>query len=147
MQNGMRVGRSGMLLSCVGVVLALASWKVETPVSTLGIVVGLLAVLVGAFPFAIGWGQSRQGSAFLRAVSEPNATRALLLDLKPLAGNRRSLALLLNDGKRQTLAVTNEQAHTILEVAKAFSPAAEVGEHEAAQRAVAALSVSASAQA
>jgi hypothetical protein len=138
-QSGMRVGRSGMMLAVAGVFLALAAWKFDTPVSKLGIVVGLLAVVTGVIPFVIGWSQSRQGAPFLRALSEPAAVSALLLDTKTLPGNRRSLSLLLADGAHQTVALKESEARTVLDVVSKLSPAADTGERDEAQRVVAQL--------
>ena len=138
-QSGMRVGRSGMMLTVLGLGLAITSWQVETAVSKLGIVVGLLAVLFGVIPFLIGWSQSKQGAPFLRALSEPGIVTALLLDSKVLPGNRRSLSLLLNDGTHQTIALKDDDARTVLDVVSKLSPAADSGERDAAQRDVAQL--------
>lgn len=138
-QSGMRVGRRGMMLTVLGLALAIAAWQVETPVSKLGIVVGLAAVLFGIVPFLIGFSQSKQGAPFLRALSEPAIVTALLIDSKTLPGNRRSLSLLLNDGTHQTIALKSEDAHIVLDVVSKLSPEADAGEREAAQRVVAQL--------
>jgi hypothetical protein len=138
-QSGMRVGRTGMMLAFAGALVASAAFAVDTPFSKLGIVVGLLAFLAGIVPVIIGWSQSRQGAPFLRALSEPAAVSALLLDPKALPGNRRSLSLLLADGAHQTVALKEEDARTVLDVVSKLSPKAETGEREAAQRVVAQL--------
>ncbi len=138
-QSGMRVGRSGMMLTVVGLGLSIAASQVETPVSKLGIVAGLAAIVSGVIPFLIGWSQSKQGAPFLRALSEPAAVTALLLDTKTLPGNRRSLSLLLNDGTHQTIALKDDDARTVLDVVSKLSPEADAGERESAQRVVAQL--------
>lgn len=139
--SGMRVGRTGMMLSTAGAILAVAAWKIKTPVSGLGVALGIAALLFGIVPFLIGWGMSKAGAPFLRALSEPLATTAVLMDSRVMSGNRRSLSLLLNDGTRQTIALKDSEAREMLDLVGTLSPKAERGERETAQRVVAQLMV------
>ncbi len=137
--SGMRVGRSGVMISTLGAVLAVAAWKMKTPVSGLGIAIGVGALLFGLVPFSIGWGLSKAGSPFLRALSDSSVVRALFMDASQLAGGRRSLSLLLTDGTRQTLALKSMEAQEVVDLVGVFSPGAERGERDHAQRVIAQL--------
>jgi hypothetical protein len=137
--SGMRIGRAGVMISTLGAVLAVVAWKVKTPVSGLGIAVGVIALLFGLVPFSIGWGLSKAGSPFLRALTDSSVVRALFMDTSQLGGGRRSLSLLLTDGTRQTLALKSVEAFEVVDVVGALSPGSERGEREQAQRVIAQL--------
>jgi hypothetical protein len=137
--SGMRIGRVGVMISTLGAVLAVAAWKMQTPVSGLGIAVGVGALLFGLIPFSIGWGLSKAGSPFLRALSDSSTVRALFMDASQLAGGRRSLSLLLTDGTRQTLALKSIEAFEVVDLVGVLSPSSERGEREQAQRVLAQL--------
>jgi hypothetical protein len=137
--SGMRVGRTGAMVSALGVVMTGAAFAVQTPVSSVGRVLGIAALLFGLVPFFLGWSVSKAGAPFLRALGERDAVRALLMDARPLAGGRRSLSLLLHDGTHQTVALAASDAYEVLDVVGIQSPAADRGEREAAQRTVAQL--------
>jgi hypothetical protein len=138
-QSGMRVGRLGMLVAVVGLALLVAGFVLHSGLSGAAIAVGLLAVVVGIVPVMIGWGTSKAGAPFLRALSEPDAVHALFLGTQPLAGGRRALALMLKDGQRQTIALNESDAFEVLDLVSRLSPDAETGERESAHKDIAKL--------
>jgi hypothetical protein len=117
-----------MLVSAMGIVLAIGAWQIDPGISSIGMSFGAVLAVLGLIPFAIGWSQSRRGAPFLRALSEEGSVKALLVDTKTLPGVRRSLALLLNDGSRQTIALKEADALTIVDIVGSLSPEAETGE-------------------
>jgi hypothetical protein len=137
--SGMRVGRMGAMIACVGVALIGASFLAPAALQTLMRVVGGAAVLFGIVPFVLGWKQSKQGSPFLRALSAPKEVEALLMEEKPLAGDRRSLSVLLGDGTSQSVALPAQEAGELFTLVQELNPTAQCEVTAGAQRQLAAL--------
>ncbi len=137
--SGMRVGRSGAMVSSSGIALIAASFVGPTSLQVLLRVVGGAAVLFGLVPFSLGWKQSKQGSPFLRALSDPAEVEALLMEEKPLAGDRRSLSVLLGDGTSQSVALGAEEAGELFTLVQELNPQAQCEVTLGAQRQLAAL--------
>jgi hypothetical protein len=138
--SGMRVGRTGAMISAAGGAALIASFT-AAPDALAGPlrVLGALAFLFGILPFALGWKQSKAGSPFLRALSEPQHIEALLMEEKPLAGDRRSLSVLLGDGTSQSVALPAPDAGELFTLVQELNPKAQVEVTAGAQRALAAM--------
>jgi Flp pilus assembly protein TadB len=137
--SGMRVGRSGAMVSSVGIALIAASFAMSGSVQTLMRVAGVVAILFGLVPFSLGWKQSKQGSPFLRALTTPEEIEVLLMEEKALAGDRRSLSLLLGDGTSQSVALAAEEAGELFALVQELNPAAQCEVVLGAQRQLATL--------
>jgi hypothetical protein len=137
--SGMRVGRSGAMISTVGIfAIALAS-QLPSALTTPIRVVGLLAVLFGIVPFMLGWQQAKAGSPFLTALSQPGDVDAVLMEEKALAGDRRSVSVLLGDGRSQSVALPAREAGELFALIKELRPDAQCDVVLGAQRALAAM--------
>jgi hypothetical protein len=137
--SGMRVGRMGAMVSCVGIAMIGASFVAPSGLQTLMRVLGVAAALFGVVPFMLGWKQSKQGSPFLRALSTPTEVEALLMEEKALAGDRRSLSVLLGDGTSQSVALPAQEAGELFTLVQELNPAAQCEVTIGAQRQLAAL--------
>ncbi len=137
--SGMRVGRTGAMVSSAGLALIAASFAAPTSLQMLMRVLGAAAVAFGMVPFSLGWKQSKQGSPFLRALSDPTEVEALLMEEKPLAGDRRSLSVLLGDGTSQSVALAAHEAGELFTLVQELNPKAQCEVTLGAQRQLAAL--------
>jgi hypothetical protein len=137
--SGMRVGRMGAMIACVGVAMIGASFIAPSGLQMLMRVLGGAAALFGIVPFMLGWKQAKQGSPFLRALSTPKEVEALLMEEKPLAGDRRSLSVLLGDGTSQSVALPAQEAGELFTLVQELNPAAQCEVTAGAQRQLAAL--------
>ncbi len=137
--SGMRVGRSGAMVSSAGAALIAASFMAPSSLQLLMRVIGGAAILFGLVPFSLGWKQSKQGSPFLRALSDPTEVEALLMEEKPLAGDRRSLSVLLGDGTSQSVALAADEAGELFTLVQELNPKAQCQVTLGAQRQLAAL--------
>ncbi len=137
--SGMRVGRMGAMIACVGFVLVGASFAAPGGLQAAMRVLGGLAAAFGVVPFMLGWKQSKQGSPFLRALTAPTEVEALLMEEKPLAGDRRSLSVLLGDGTSQSVALPAQEAGELFTLVQELNPQAQCEVTVGAQRQLAAL--------
>jgi hypothetical protein len=137
--SGMRVGRMGAMIACVGIALISGSFLAPNGIQTLMRVLGGAAAMFGIVPFMLGWKQSKQGSPFLRALSTPTDVEALLMEEKPLAGDRRSLSVLLGDGTSQSVALPAQEAGELFTLVQELNPKAQCEVTIGAQRQLAAL--------
>lgn len=127
------------MVSSAGIALIAASFVAPSSLQTLMRVAGVAAIAFGLVPFSLGWKQSKQGSPFLRALSVPADVEALLMEEKPLAGDRRSLSVLLGDGTSQSVALPADQAGELFTLVQELNPAATCEVLLGAQRRLAAL--------
>jgi hypothetical protein len=137
--SGMRVGRMGAMVSSAGIALIAASFVAPDGLVTVMRLLGIVAALFGIVPFVLGWNQSKQGSPFLRALSTPADVEALLMEEKPLAGDRRSLSVLLGDGTSQSVALPAQEAGELFTLVQELNPDAQCEVTVGAQRQLAAL--------
>jgi hypothetical protein len=137
--TGMRVGRTGAMIAAAGGVAIAASWQVPTVMQTPFRIIGVLALLFGLIPFGIGWQQAKAGSPFLVALSTPDQIEAVFMEEKPMAGDRRSVSLLLGDGRSQSVALPAQQAGELFALLKEMRPEAQCEVKIGAQRALAAI--------
>ncbi len=137
--SGMRIGRNGAMISAAGAMLILAAWKLPEVMQVPARVVGAVALMFGMVPFILGWQQSKAGSPFLAALSTPDDVEALFMEEKPLAGDRRSVSVLLGDGRTQSVALEAQQAGELFALIKELRPDAQCDVVLGAQRALAAI--------
>ncbi len=137
--TGLRVGRTGAMISGAGAIALLSTWKLPEVMQSPVRILGVLALLFGCVPFAIGWQQAKAGSPFLSALNAPESVEALLMEEKPMAGDRRSICVLLGDGRSQSVALPAQQAGELFTLIKELRPDAQCEVLLGAQRALAAL--------
>jgi hypothetical protein len=138
--TGMRIGRTGAMISTAGVVAVIVSFTaapdaLATPLRLLGAV----AAIFGVLPFMLGWKQSKAGSPFLRGLSNPGDIEALLMEEKPMSGDRRSVSVLLGDGTSQSVALPAADAGELFALVQELNPKAQCEVAPGAQRMLAAM--------
>jgi hypothetical protein len=129
----------GAVISSAGVVALIGASKAPMGLENPARFLGVLAMVFGVLPFILGWKQSKAGSPFLRALSEPKEVEALLMEEKPLAGDRRSLSVLLGDGTSQSVALPANEAGDLFTLVQELNPSAQCEVLTGAQRQLAAL--------
>jgi hypothetical protein len=136
---GMRVGRTGAMISTAGAIAVAVSWQLPSVMVMPFRILGGLALIFGLLPFSLGWQQAKAGSPFLVALNTPDQVEALFMEEKPLAGDRRSVSVLTGDGRSQSVALPAQQAGELFALLKELRPDAQCDVVVGAQRALAAI--------